>query len=421
MKQHTLQQIIHRQLRKLFVLVAGIFMLLAVESCYHIRMGTGEGIASSKSDTVVVASYMWGLIKPRETVGGDTPAVMIATDIHRNFGQTLVSLLTLGIYIPMTAYCTLVPCTHSESPPPELDPIDIRYMNADYPLPLPTALGAVMSEGGPLFLEPSTVRNVGIAIRGVWGNGLPRYAIGGEFAPVLMGDNIDLSDYLGDGIGDRLSRIMIRTRLSFAVESHTTGGFNSALGLRWMLHDDADLRSDSLFAQTVTRWNREGGKPAFDSLRDALKERFWNRSVFEIALAANYRSRQQGDGSIVTSVSGYHGFFSAGFPMLGSSGQVQFGVSGWGGFAEDDPHYQRQGAVTFRAMYGSASGRLFAGARLVATSLLEPDYRMDLGGLVRIGNGFWLRPDIGVSLMRHPLRGPEASITMSFGTPELRE
>jgi hypothetical protein len=236
-----------------------------------------------------------------------------------------------------------------------------------------------------------------------------------------MGDNIDLFDYLGDGIGDRLGRILIRTRLSFAVESRRAAGFNSAFGLRWMLHDDADLRADSLFAQTVTRWNREGRTPAFDNLRDALKGRFWNRSVFELAFGAKYRSMPEQNGAIDIAVRQYHGFFSAGFPMLGRNGQVQFGVSGWGGFAEDDPRYQRQGGVTFRAFYGSASERLFAGGRLVATTLLEPDYRVELGGLVRVGNGFWLRPDLGVSLLRQPLRGTEASITMSFGTPELHE
>ncbi|MEP7219289.1 MAG: hypothetical protein ABI876_10255, partial [Bacteroidota bacterium] len=117
--------------------------------------------------------------------------------------------------------------------------------------------------------------------------------------------------------------------------------------------------------------------------------------------------------------SSYNGFLSAGFPLPGTNGQIQFGASGWTGFAENDTRYQHQGSLTLRSFYGSASERLFAGARLVATNFLTPDYRLELGGLLRIGNGFWLRPDLGVSLMKHSFQGPEAGVTLSFGTPEL--
>jgi hypothetical protein len=184
-----------------------------------------------------------------------------------------------------------------------------------------------------------------------------------------------------------------------------------------MLHDDADLRADSLFARTINSAPGERRGLMFDSLRAALKDRFWNRSVFEMALAAKYQSTI--DQKMAFAVRQYHGFLSAGFPMLGRSGQVQFGASGWGGFADQDARYQRQGSITFRTLYGSPSERLFLGGRLIATSLMAPDYRLEFGGLMRIANGLWLRPDLGVSLLDHPARGPEASVTMSFGTPEI--
>jgi len=396
-------------------LLSGIVLLLAAsEGCYNLRVGTGVRSAN-RHDTITASSYFWGLVKPRDTLGDDRLNTFSTVEARRNFGQTLVSLLTLGVYTPMTIYGTMESCDLQPTPPVPLAPLDIRLVAADYPVPIPAASSALQSEGGPLFLEPSTVRSAAFSSRGVWNGDAHHLSVGAEFAPFLLGDGTTLSDYLSG----RLERVWLRTRVSFAMDLSDGSGFRSALGLRWMLHDDADLRADSTFAQTVARWGSQGRAPNFDSLRDALKEIYWNRSVFEMALAATYQGTTDVDGRAAVVVRQYHGFFSAGFPMLGRSGQIQFGASGWGGFDGEDTRYQRQGSLTFRSFYGAASERAFAGVRLVAANLYEPDYRLEIGGLLRIGNGFWLRPDVGASLRSRSRLGPEASITLSFGTPEV--
>lgn len=396
-------------------LVSAVLLFTMVEGCYNLRVGTGVRSAN-RHDTVTAASYFWGLVKPRDTLGDDRLNTFSTVEVRRDFGQSLVSLLTLGIYSPMTFYGTMESCDLQPTPPVPLAPLDIRLVNSDYPVPTPAALCALQSEEGPLFLETSSARSATVATRGLWNNDAHHLAVGAEFAPFLLGDGTSLSEYLSG----RLKRVLLRTRVSFAVDISGGSGFRSALGLRWMLHDDADLRADSLFAQTVTRWGSQRRTPNFDSLRDALKDLYWNRSVFEMALAATYRSVTDAEGEAALVVGQYHGFFSAGFPMLGRSGQVQFGASGWGGFDGLEPRYQRQGALTFRSFYGSASERLFAGVRLVGANLSEPDYRLEVGGLLRLGNGFWIRPDLGASLLHRSQHGPEASITLSFGTPEIR-
>ncbi|MEO6045934.1 MAG: hypothetical protein ABIQ57_00525, partial [Candidatus Kapaibacterium sp.] len=121
--------------------------------------------------------------------------------------------------------------------------LDIREGNADYPIPMPAAQIAVGSERGPLFMEPSTVRNSAFAAQHIWSNGAPQLSMGAEFAPLLIGDAVDLSEYLSG----RLIRVLLRTRISVAAEINNGGANNSgtmraALGVRWMLHDDADLR-----------------------------------------------------------------------------------------------------------------------------------------------------------------------------------
>jgi hypothetical protein len=297
-------------------------------------------------------------------------------------------------------------------------PLDIRQGNIDYPVPLPAGLAALLSEEDPLFMEPSTVRNATVAMQGVRMGEATHVALGGEFAPFLIGSGVNLSDYLSG----RLIRVLLRTRISFAVDLSEGTGFHSALGLRWMLHDDADLRADSLLLRALHGWEegRWGTEPGFDSLRAAFRELYWNRSVVEIAVAGAFRGRVGGNGTMALVARQYHGFLSAGFPAFGTSGQIQFGASGWTGFTPGESAYQRQGSLTLRLFYGTASERLFAGTRLVAGSLDIPDYRVELGGLVGVGNGFWLRPDLGASLLRHPSRGAEAGITLSFGTPELR-
>jgi hypothetical protein len=325
---------------------------------------------------------------------------------------------------------------------------DLRQGNADYPVPDPAALHALQEET-PSLLQPSTVRTLSVAMSASWTGTARRVMAGFECAPILLGDAVDLSSYLSG----RLIRVLLRTRVSVATVLDGSDGFHGALGLRWMLHDDADLRSDSLFQTTLAAWGRaipgvvsrcagagfsdpdasvacltEGVsgtramQAAMDSLRDAMKGALWNRSVFELAVAAVYRSL--GDGvatrSDAVGVRQYRVYANFAFPFAGSSGQLVFGASGLTGRGDDGTPYQRRGALTLRAVYGGVSERVFAETKMVAANGLQPGVCPALGAILRLANGCWLQSSVGVSLLARSWISPEATLRIGFGTPEIR-
>ncbi|MBL0175648.1 MAG: hypothetical protein IPP94_10355 [Ignavibacteria bacterium] len=325
---------------------------------------------------------------------------------------------------------------------------DLRQGNADYPVPDPAAMHA-LQEGAPSLLHPSSVRSLSLATSMSWTSTEPRVTAGFECAPLLLGDAVDLSSYLSG----RLMRVLLRTRVSAAAVLNGSDGFHGALGLRWMLHDDADLRSDSLFQRTLAAWGRaipelaapcggagfsdngdvmacltegvsgrRGMQAAIDSLRDAMKGSLWNRSVFELAVVAVYRSLgvDAATRSDALAVKQYHIHANCAFPLAGSSGQIIFGASGMTGRGDDGTPYQRQGALTVRALYGGVSERFFAETTFVAAHGLQPAFVPSLGAFLRVANGCWVQTSVGASLPGRSWISPEASLQLVFGTPEIR-
>jgi hypothetical protein len=290
----------------------------------------------------------------------------------------------------------------------------LRLANADYPVPVPVAIHAYDIDGGPMTLEGSSVRNAGFTIRAAFDGITERTRVGMELAPLLIGGGISLEEYLSS----RLLRLLIRPRISFGVELSNDNAFYPSLGLRWMLHDDADLRADSTMLALLAGVSPGDRAAAVDSARAALKEELWNRSVYELAVAGSWRSVRADDGRVVLHPTGYYGAIVAGFPMLGTSGQLQASTSCF--WTPLPPHLFDlfEASLTTRAYYGTASERLFVGLRLDADRHAPVDYRLELGGQLRVANGFWLRPDIGWSIGGGARVGPAASLTMSFGTPE---
>jgi hypothetical protein len=322
---------------------------------------------------------------------------------------------------------------------------DIRQGNADYPLPTAAAIYA-LHEIDPPLLEPSTVRNVTASIRSIWTNSYSGASMGLEFAPLLIGNNVDLSDYLAG----RLIRVLLRTRISVAATQLQDHSINSAVGLRFMLHDDADLRADSSFQKTLIHWAEQSAdivaecraiagpdtlryraclteaisksssiQQKLDSLREVMKEKLWNGSVVELASAALYHTQNANIAGGALTIRRYYAFIGAGFPMLGNSGQFMFGGSGWVGHSDTDPSYQREGSVIVRTYYGTASERFFIGAALCGASKFTRDFKCSVGGVLNITNGLWLQPAISTSLLKKNWTGTEAMLTLNFGTPEI--
>lgn len=324
--------------------------------------------------------------------------------------------------------------------------IDLKQGNADYPVPVPAALYA-LHDGSPSYLEPLTVRNAAFAAEELCSFRGSRFSVGTEIAPLLLGNAIDLSHYLSG----RIIRVLLRTRFSVGLTSLGANRFNTAFGLRWMAHDDADPRPDSLFEKTLIAWAQEDSnlilknnddidenglkryhsfltksislkksmQPKIDSLRDAMKVRLWNRSVFEVAIAAVYHSAPDSNNTVPFLVRRYNAFLNAAFPLTRSS-MFHFGASTQVGYDDDRMLYQRRGSLIVRIYYGAVTERAYGGFKFAATNVAVPDYRIEMGALLRIANGLWLRPEYSISANKHPYEASQGSITLSFGTPEMR-
>ena len=319
--------------------------------------------------------------------------------------------------------------------------------NADYPVPNPVALQAINDEV-PSLLCPSTVRDMSIALNFANSAHQKSVTAGIEIAPFLAGNFIDMSEYLSG----RLIRVLLRTRISIASMLDQQGDPRIALGFRWMLHDDADLRADSSFQRRLMLLAQnspgiesncaekyQAGSAAFknclsekvssqlytqtriDSLRNLMKDSLWNKSVFEIAFAMLYKSSADDLNmqSRKLRIERYHFYVNGAIPMLKSSGQIIFGAGGWLGYDSYTPGYQRKGALIVRSVYGSIYERAFIDAKLVSTNKYKPDYIIGIGAMFNLANGLWIQSGFGESLLKRSWSGTDVNLNLIFGTPEL--
>lgn len=315
---------------------------------------------------------------------------------------------------------------------------DFRQGNPDYPVPEPVALQA-LTANSPSLLFPATVRDLAFSINSSWINNEVIRSAGIEVAPFFITNSFNLSDYLSG----RLIRVLLRTRISFSSEIFSGSGLRGALGFRWMLHDDADLRSDSAFQKALIQLGSENAgieescselqgesesyyscltegvsnlkdyQGKIDSLREALKTSLWNRSVFECAAAILYSSLSQ-----KLAVRQYQFYFNFALPVS-TFGQNIFGLSGWVGRSEDINAYQRRGSFIERFSLGDPSHRYFVEASFAAANKFKPDYRLGIGTYYGITNGFGIQLIGSLSLMDREWTGNEARINLIFGTREI--
>jgi hypothetical protein len=321
----------------------------------------------------------------------------------------------------------------------------IRQGNSDYPVPVPAALEA-LSGDNPSILYPGTVRSLSFSLNHKLENSRQLSAAGIEVAPFLIGNYSDLSKYLSG----RLIRVLLRTRISIASTITENGSSYIALGFRWMLHDDADVRSDSVFQKALIALGNKNSifvgncintvtydssaykiclsekvsrqdylQQKIDSLREAIKDSLWNKSVFEIAAAMLYSSFEQGSLSNSLRIRQYRFFFSGSLPFLGTNGQFVFGASGWLGFDNLISDYQRKGALIIRPVYGNLNERFFIETKLISANKYKPDITLGIGAMINVANGFWLGFGTGESLLKENQMISKTYLNFSYGTPEI--
>jgi hypothetical protein len=79
-----------------------------VASCYHQYVAVAHPDMEVRSSSKTVYSYAWGLVHSKDTVAvcPETNSIH-EMEVRANFGQTLLSLITLGIVVPrrVTWHC----------------------------------------------------------------------------------------------------------------------------------------------------------------------------------------------------------------------------------------------------------------------------------------------------------------------------
>jgi hypothetical protein len=85
-------------------------IVVTLTGCFTARIGTGATSANRQDTTIAVVSYLWGTVMDNKVIQNDSLNTFSDIEITQDFGQVTVSLLTLGLYIPMTAHCYVEKC-----------------------------------------------------------------------------------------------------------------------------------------------------------------------------------------------------------------------------------------------------------------------------------------------------------------------
>jgi hypothetical protein len=107
---------LHRQFfrfRSYFLHLCSVLLALLVVTsagCFNARIGTGATSANRRDTTVAMASYLWGSVVDENVIRDDSLITFSDIEITQDFGQVAVSLLTLGLYVPLTAHCYYEAC-----------------------------------------------------------------------------------------------------------------------------------------------------------------------------------------------------------------------------------------------------------------------------------------------------------------------
>ncbi len=82
-----------------------------LQSCYSVVVSTTQGHVQTLGDTTFsTSSWLWSSVRDYPIVGDDTyHRALTDVEITQNFGQKVVSIVTLGIYVPFKVHCYFAP------------------------------------------------------------------------------------------------------------------------------------------------------------------------------------------------------------------------------------------------------------------------------------------------------------------------
>jgi hypothetical protein len=313
------------------------------------------------------------------------------------------------------------------------------------------------------IMRPSTVREVGISVGNLLESGgvLPK-AFAAEFSPAMLlgGSDLSLKKYQDN-------RFLYRSRISIGTESMQDGTTDLAIGFRFTLLDESDLRTNKAFTDSLTSivtainqardasmnyvilkvlkmpmedyaslddndpkkkeidemidGRASASRSALDTkivkTREAVRELNWNKSIIDLGFAILGSSPDSLAKNLQASK--YAVWATGGFP-LGADGQILVGLNGT--LTKDDlgKFAHGQGSVVIRGYYGSNFMKGFMEGSGNGSDNLAATYDLNLGAELRMTDGLWL--DMAVGLMKRVAEGAQisTSLNLRFATPELK-
>jgi hypothetical protein len=90
---------------KKILLVLSILFVVTTESCYHYRVINTRNDPGTEYRDTVMRSYLWGLVNKPQNFQvpncADTCAALDEVVFSKNFGQSILTVVTLGIVSPV--------------------------------------------------------------------------------------------------------------------------------------------------------------------------------------------------------------------------------------------------------------------------------------------------------------------------------
>ena len=90
---------------KKILLVLCILFVVIMESCYHYRVINTRNDPGTEYRDTVMRSYLWGLVNKPQNFHvpncADTCAALDEVVFSKNFGQSILTVITLGIVSPV--------------------------------------------------------------------------------------------------------------------------------------------------------------------------------------------------------------------------------------------------------------------------------------------------------------------------------
>jgi len=87
-----------------FALLLCIAYMVVGEGCYSARIATKHVV--TRDTLLTVNSWFWGAVEPQPIIGDDTYfTAMWDVEVYQSFTQRLLTIVTLGVYAPLTVHC----------------------------------------------------------------------------------------------------------------------------------------------------------------------------------------------------------------------------------------------------------------------------------------------------------------------------